>query len=158
MAYALVGLAVLVLALAVAVASLQRRVRDLADRLDGLAPAALAPIPPQSVEPHPAPRPVGMAGSAPPSGQPVEPHPLTITDLGGTDPEPGPVRRVSFGTPMIKLAAFSYGVRRALGEDTRTLAAVTMRRELKRQRRQHRRGRRRDAATSSPAQTHGWIS
>jgi hypothetical protein len=136
MAYALVGLAVLVLGLAVAVASLQRRVRDLADRLDGLAPAALAPITPS----------------------PVEPHPVTITDLGGTDPEPRPVRRVSLGTPMIKLAAISYGVRRALGEDTRTLAAVTMRRELKRQRRQHRRERRRDAATSSPAQTHGWIS
>lgn len=159
MAFALVGLVVLVLGLAVALASLRRRVRELGHRLDALGPAA-PPVPPAdaSVGAGAAPpRGTREAGSAQPPEQSAQPGPITITDLGEPVPDPGPVRRVSFGSPMIKLAALSYGVRRALGEDTRTLAAVTMRRELKRQRRQRRHSRGHDAPPS-PAQTHGWIS
>jgi hypothetical protein len=159
MAYALVGLGVLVVALAVVVVTLHGQVRVLARRLDELGRGApTLPLTEPSVGAGPAPlRPVGSAGSARSAEEPVNPQPITITDLGKPRPEPHPVRRVSFGTTMIKLAAFSYGVRRALGEETRTLAAVTMQRELKRQQRQRRRARKHDVA-DSPAQPHGWIS
>jgi hypothetical protein len=153
MAYALVSLVVLVLGLAVVVASLRRQVRVLGDRLDRLGRPAPAD-PTVELSAGASARPV----DAPVSGEsPVDLQPVTITDLGQARVEPAVVRRVALSTPLIKLAALSYGLRRAFGEDTRTLAAVTMRRELKRQRRQRRRAQKPDPA-SHPAQTHGWIS
>ena len=50
---------------------------------------------------------------------------------------PDPVRHVTRGTigePLIKVAAFSFGVRRALTEEKRALIAYRVRRELKRRR------------------------
>jgi hypothetical protein len=44
------------------------------------------------------------------------------------------VTRVTLGEPLIKVAAFSFGVRRALTEEKRSLIAYRVRRELKRRR------------------------
>lgn len=152
MAYALVSLVVLVLGLAVVVASLRRQVRALGERLDRLGR-------PVSADPG-----AGLAAGAEPSVHRVDPgetpvdvQPVTITDLGRPPVSPAAVRRVALSAPLIKLAALSYGLRRALSEDTRTLAAVTARRELKRQRRQRGRARKPES-TPTAAQGHGWIS
>lgn len=153
MAYALVSLVVLVLGLAVAVASLRRQVRALSDRLGRLG----QPAPADPTVEHSAEASARRVDTAVSGDTPDDVPPVTITDLGQTAVEPAVVRRVALSTPLIKLAALSYGLRRALGEDTRTRAAVTMRRELKRQRRQRRRPQKTDPAPH-PAQTHGWIS
>jgi hypothetical protein len=155
MAYALVSLVVLVLGLAVVVASLRRQVRALGDRLDrlGRPPTADAGVELAAG----AEASVHRVNAAGPGEAPVDVQPVTITDLGRPAVSPAAVRRVALSAPLIKLAALSYGLRRAFSEDTRTLAAVTARRELKRQRR--RRGRaRKPESTPTTAQGHGWIS
>ena len=50
-----------------------------------------------------------------------------------------PVARVTLGEPLIKVAAFSFGVRRALTEENRALIAYRVRRERKMRRRGMRR-------------------
>jgi hypothetical protein len=155
MAYALVSLVVLVLGLAVVVASLRRQVRSLGDRLDRLGwPATADSGVELAAGAEPSVHHVDPAG---PGETPVDVQPVTITDLGRSPVSPAAVRRVALSVPLIKLAALSYGLRRALSEDTRTLAAVTARRELKRQRRQRGRARKPES-TPTAAQGHGWIS
>lgn len=62
------------------------------------------------------------------------------------------VASVALAGPLIKVAAFSHGVRRALDEETRMRIAYAFRKELRRQRRL----RRRRAATAGPPRKEGW--
>jgi hypothetical protein len=70
--------------------------------------------------------------------QPGLPAPYLVGSPAGP-PDRGQGRSVTFGEPLIKVAAFSFGVRRALTEEKRALIAYRVRRELKR-RRARRRG------------------
>jgi hypothetical protein len=53
------------------------------------------------------------------------------------------VLSVTLGEPLVKLAAFGYGVRRALSAESRNRIAFEMRREVKRARKERRRAARR---------------
>lgn len=60
-----------------------------------------------------------------------------------SEPVPVPDRAVlsvTFGEPLVKVVAFGYGVRRALSPESRNRIAFEMRRELKRARKERRRG------------------
>lgn len=61
------------------------------------------------------------------------------TPLGPADVEPDPsvsrIASVTLSGSLIKVAAFSSGVRRALGEESRMRVSYAFRRELRRQRR-----------------------
>ena len=61
------------------------------------------------------------------------------------------VASVTLARPLIKIAALSFGVRRALDDESRMRVRLTMRRELKRQRKMRRRRR----AGRAPSQ--GWV-
>jgi len=61
------------------------------------------------------------------------------------------VASVTLARPLIKIAAFSFGVRRALDDESRMRVRLAMRRELKRQRKMRRRRR----AGRAPSQ--GWV-
>ena len=80
-----------------------------------------------------------------------DPSPVTtitaLSGASGADVEV-PVSRVAsvtLATPLVKVAAFSHGVRRALDDDSRMRIAHAMRRELKSQRKMRRRRRSRRA-------------
>ncbi len=68
--------------------------------------------------------------------EPGVPAPYVVgSPAGAGDPGSAPqVTRVTLGEPLIKVAAFSFGVRRALTEENRALIAYRVRRELKRRR------------------------
>jgi hypothetical protein len=71
--------------------------------------------------------------------EPVEPGlpaPYVVTSPAGADDRDAArqVTRVTLGEPLIKVAAFSSGVRRALTEEKRAMIAYRVRRELKRRR------------------------
>jgi hypothetical protein len=71
--------------------------------------------------------------------EPVEPGLPAPYVVGSPAGAGGPdsarlVTRVTLGEPLIKVAAFSFGVRRALTEENRALIAYRVRRELKRRR------------------------
>lgn len=78
---------------------------------------------------------------------------FVITTAGDLEPvTPGPRRpqvpegavlSVTLGEPLVKLAAWSYGVRRALSPESRNRIAFQMRREVKRVRKERRRAARR---------------
>jgi hypothetical protein len=53
------------------------------------------------------------------------------------------VLSVTLGEPLVKLAAFGYGLRKALSAESRNRIAFEMRREVKRTRKERRRGARR---------------
>lgn len=100
---------------------------------------------------------------ATPAGAPIVPHAreddatvLTPVPMGRTELEPdlraARVASVALAGPLVKLAAFSHGVRRALDEETRIRAAHAFRKELRRQRRL----RRRQAAAAGPPHKEGW--
>lgn len=69
--------------------------------------------------------------------------PVLITDMADersdTDPTVSRVVSVTLAGPLIKVAAFSHGVQRALREESRMRIAYAFRRELKQQRRLRRR-------------------
>ena len=75
-----------------------------------------------------------------------------VTDPTGlpTVPERA-VLSVTLGEPLVKLAAFGYGVRKALSPETRNRIAFEMRREVKRARKERRRAARR--ARVAPVQS-----
>ena len=62
------------------------------------------------------------------------------------------VLSVTLGEPLVKLAAFGYGVRRALAPESRNRIAFEMRREVKRARKQRRRAARRARVHSATAE------
>ncbi|MPZ60186.1 MAG: hypothetical protein GEU93_02585 [Propionibacteriales bacterium] len=64
---------------------------------------------------------------------------ITTDDPGESTPVPNrAVVSATVGEPLIKVAAFAYGVRRALREEKRAYIAYQMRREFKRRRRRGR--------------------
>ena len=68
----------------------------------------------------------------------------------GDDPTTARIASVTLGGPLIKVAAFSHGVRRALREEHRMRIAYVMRKEMRRQRKIRRRRR------SEPTPSQGW--
>lgn len=63
------------------------------------------------------------------------------------------VLSATFGEPLVKAVAFAYGVRRALGPETRNRIVFEMRREVRRARKQRRRETRR--VSRQAASKHG---
>jgi hypothetical protein len=61
------------------------------------------------------------------------------------------VLSVTLGEPLVKLAAFGYGVRRALSAESRNRIAFQMRREVKRARKERRRAARRSRLAQARA-------
>jgi hypothetical protein len=74
----------------------------------------------------PAPYLIGSPARPPDRSEPT----LPLAGSGSTRQ----VTSVTIGEPLIKVAAFSFGVRRALTEEKRALIAYRVRRELKRRR------------------------
>jgi hypothetical protein len=62
------------------------------------------------------------------------------------------VLSVTLGEPLVKLAAFGYGLRRALAPESRNRIAFEMRREVKRARKQRRRAARRARVHTATAE------
>ncbi len=60
----------------------------------------------------------------------------------GAEPSAARIASVTLGPPLIKIAAFSYGVRRALSEEQRMRVSYAVRKELRRQHKLRRRRRR----------------
>jgi hypothetical protein len=117
-------LVVVVAALSLAVLSLRRQLREVTSQLADLSSRPDAPHLP------------AVADVAP-----VYSLPDTRTDV---DLVPtARVASVTLGGPMIKVAAFSYGVRHALREEHRVRMAYLMRKELRRQLKLRRMARRR---------------
>jgi hypothetical protein len=93
----------------------------------------------------------GAAAMAPPQAEYV------ITTAGDPaaregDPPQVPERAVlsvTLGEPLVKAAAFGYGLRRALSAETRNRIAFEMRREVKRVRKERRRAARRTRLTQT---------
>lgn len=121
-----VAAALILVVLGVVVVRLQGRVRRLDAELHSLREVIGAPRqqpPPQTADPGPS------AESVP-----------VITDFRDDrreePPAPSLVRVVSvvLAGPMVKVAAFSHGVRRALDDESRMRVAYAFRKELKRQR------------------------
>ncbi len=77
-----------------------------------------------------------------------------ITTAGDGDRDDVPqvreraVLSVTLGEPLVKLAAFGYGLRRALAPETRNRIAFEMRREVRRARKARRRAARRTRVTT----------
>jgi hypothetical protein len=146
------GCALAIVLLAVGMVGLARRFSRLSQQV-----ARLQRVP----EPAPVPAP----DSAPPSssldaapgrlreGDPYGEEVSVITHLD-VDPGPAPttarVASVTRGSPLIKVAAFTHGVRRALREEQRMRIAYAVRKEL----RQQRKTRRRRRGEQAPSQ--GW--
>jgi hypothetical protein len=93
-----------------------------------------------------------LDADGPPTLEPVtvaetaDEPPVLITDMAhmaderfDTDPTVSRVVSVTLAGPLIKVAAFSHGVQRALREESRMRIAYAFRRELKQQRRMRRR-------------------
>lgn len=145
-----VACALAIVLLAVGVIGLARRVARLSQQVEQLRPVS---------QPRPAPasppRTSGLAAApgglreADPSDEAVS----VITHLD-VDPEPvtttGRVASMTVGGPLIKVAAFTHGIRRALREEQRMRIAYVVRKEL----RQQRKTRRRRRADQAPSQ--GW--
>jgi hypothetical protein len=155
-AAALVVCAVAVGALGYAVLTLSRQVHGLAERLVEQAPSAALGSPAgraatRSVNEPP----VAATETPPPAGalpsESVEPAEdervdvTVITDLDDTADEvdltASRVASVTLAGPLIKVAAFSHGVRQALDEESRMRIGYAVRKELKRQRKLRRRQR-----------------
>lgn len=157
----------MVVALRRDVATLTAELRVTTDRSEPVVEESAVPQPVvESVEPAP----------AEPSSSDPQPAVRTVVSLDGRDVDPEPqvdahdvpvitvmsepvddvdlttrrVASVTLARPLIKVAALSYGVRRALDDEHRLRVRLTMRRELKRQRKMRRRRR----ADQAPAQ--GW--
>jgi hypothetical protein len=62
------------------------------------------------------------------------------------------VLSATLGEPLVKLAAFGYGLRKALSGETRNRIAFEMRREVKRTRKERRRAARRTRLTQTSAE------
>lgn len=69
------------------------------------------------------------------AGDPVEGNVLAVPDRVALS--------VTLGEPLVKIAAFGYGLRKALSPETRNRIAFEMRREVKRARKERRRAARR---------------
>lgn len=110
------------------VAALRERVEELSAQLTAAqltaarTPAAGRLLPPGDIV-------ITSAGEAPRSDLPQVPERAVLS--------------VTVGTPLVKAAAFGYGLRRALSAESRNRIAFEMRREVKRSRKLRRRAARR---------------
>lgn len=147
----------LVLCLAAAVWRLASQVRRLADDVVQLRRDYPPNRPAAATAPSLDRRPGAQASPSPPGVGPVEtlseqrtgePVPV-ITRLADEtsahgDASTSRVASVTLGPPLIKVAAFAYGVRRALADEQRMRVSHAVHKELRRQRRLRRRRRRDD--------------
>lgn len=128
-----------VLALVVALWAVWRRLKELSDQvsaLPGKPSPANAPTPQGHVEPvarFPLITDTAARGASPPRTAASESRDPDLTAAR--------VASVTLAEPLIKVAAFTSGVRRALGEEHRIRVSATFRRELRRQRKLRRRQR-----------------
>jgi hypothetical protein len=149
---ALCALAVVVLACVVA--RLSAQVRRLSSELVALASPATRSAPAESAAPMAtAVPPTPVDAFAPmPDGQAVDAEPgvsdedvPVITDLPDADDDLDITARrvasVTFARPLIKVAALSYGLRRALDDENRFKIRYAMRQEFRRQGKMRRRRR-----------------
>ena len=105
---------------------LRARVEQMADRLGATTtPTAASAVPPDGVATEYVITGLGV-GAEPPA------EPVAVPDRA--------VLSVTFGEPLVKVVAFGYGVRRALSPESRNRIVFEMRRELKRARKERRRG------------------
>lgn len=74
-------------------------------------------------------------------------HPTSPARSSRPQVPEGAVLSVTLGEPLVKIAAWSYGVRRALAPESRNRIAFEMRREVKRSRKERRRSARRARVT-----------
>jgi len=131
--------------LGVVVVGLQRRVRRLDAELRSLREVVASPQPAARLSPQQTPHSAPVAERVP-----------VITDFRAGRPEDPPVptlaRVVSVvvAGPMVKVAAFSHGVRRALDDETRVRVAYAFRKELKQQRKLQR------LQPDRPPRSEGW--
>lgn len=157
--------AVLIVMLVWFMVRLQRQVRQLSSELTDLreslqhesASSAAEQItePPESdFEPEPEPEHEPAAAfEAPAMGLAEQPEQVSvITAIPEPEDDLTTVRiaSVALGGPLIKVAAFSHGVRRALDEEQRMRISYAVRKELRRQRKIRRRRR------SQRAPSEGW--
>lgn len=134
-----VALAVLLVALAVVVRRLRAQVRRLAD---GVAEMRLLAPPGPRLSRQDQPSAPPARQDSPTPGDGVGPSDVTvITQLSEVpaDLTTARIASVTFGRPLIKVAAFAHGVRRALEDEQRVRMAVAFRQELRRQRKLRRR-------------------
>lgn len=138
---AVLGLALLVVVLAALVWRVSRQVRRLGAEVADLRSESPPVLPVELVETKAGPRTEGSRQPRPPVTEPV---PL-ITQLADETPTDADdlttarVASVTLGPPLIKAAAFTYGVRRALGDEQRMRVSYAVRKELRRQRKLRRR-------------------
>jgi len=151
---AMTGLALVVVLLIVVAARLRGQLTQLSQQVGDLrsGPAPSPPTPPSLPVTPVAPVPIAEKSAAqPPAEQPVshqsderDEDVSVITRLDG-DPDPdlttARIASVTLGGPLIKVAALSHGVRRALREEHRMRIAYVVRKEMRRQRKMRRRGR-----------------
>ena len=151
---AMTGLALVVVLLIVVAARLRGQLTQLSQQVGDLrsGPAPSPPTPPSLPVTPVAPVPIAEKLAAqPPAEQPVshlsderDEDVSVITRLDG-DPDPdlttARIASVTLGGPLIKVAALSHGVRRALREEHRMRIAYVVRKEMRRQRKMRRRGR-----------------
>ncbi|MBA2774961.1 MAG: hypothetical protein H0U36_13085 [Nocardioidaceae bacterium] len=150
------GCALAIVLLAVGVVGLARRLSLLSRQVEQLqrSPAA-TPMSVPAPTPDLVPTPSGLA-DVPGGLHPGEPADEDITVITHLDVDYGPapttaqVASVTLGDPLIKVASFAHGVRRALREEQRMRIAYVVRKEL----RQQRKTRRRRRAEQAPSQ--GW--
>lgn len=150
MALAVTLVGVVALGLAAVTFSLARQVRHLHGVVEALS------------------RPQQRSTPEPSTPEPVQPEPvqpeklrddvaIRPTPLGPAEVEPDPsvtrVASVTLAGPLIKVAAFSHGVRRALAEESRMRVAHAFRRELRRQRRMRRKP---AGSATGPPRKVGW--
>jgi len=114
------------------VESLRHRVEELSAELVGAQDRASAPTVGEYV--------ITTAGRPTPSD---DAHLHTVSQRA--------VLSATLGEPLVKLAAFGFGIRKALAPETRNRIAFEMRREVKRARKERRRAARR--ARVAPART-----
>ncbi len=128
-----------VLALIVALWAVWRRLKDLSDQVSALPSKpsrANAATPRGHVEPvtrFPLITDTAAMAASPPNAAATEPRDSDLTAAR--------LASVTLAEPLIKVAAFTSGVRRALGEEHRIRVSATFRRELRRQRKLRRRQR-----------------
>ncbi|MDQ3485019.1 MAG: hypothetical protein M3445_06365 [Actinomycetota bacterium] len=164
------GLALTTIVLVVIVARLSSQLTQLSRQVGALR-TSTEPTLPSSPTPSPPPSPAQPVRSADPAPSAEKPEhapqverPIShqgherdedVRVITNLDDHPDPDRdlttariaSVTLGGPLIKVAALSHGVRRALREEHRMRIAYVVRKELRRQRKVRRRGRADGAAS-----------
>ncbi len=156
---AMTGLVLVVILLTVIVARLSGQLTRLSRQVGDLRsgpPPAPPSLPVPSVDPVPT---ADMPTAEPPADQPAlhqGEHDADVSVITHLDDDPdrdlttARLASVTLGGPLIKVAALSHGVRRALREEHRMRILYVVRKEMRRQRKIRRRGR----AERAPSQ--GW--